>query len=212
LNGVDFLTVLIYTRWREQGLLVFNLAVLVAIGFAAWTRRTERSLRSDMLPLLLLESTIYALSLGTVINLVLGHLPLGPPGGRMGPLVALVASHLTPSHYFKNRDNVGDGAFRRLARRLEPELLYLVSRADCLGRTGDFATDAQEWFIGKVRALGVEEKPPRPILMGRHLLEMGLAPGPEIGRVTRAVFEMQLDGRVSDLEAARRAARDLLRL
>ena len=125
-------------------------------------------------------------------------------------VVALVASHLTPSHYFKNRDNVGDGAFRRLARRLEPELLYRVSRADCLGRTGTFSTEAQEWFIERARSLGVEEKPPKPLLMGRHLLEMGLRPGPEIGRITKAVYEMQLDGRVSDLEGALRAARDLL--
>ncbi|HET8947490.1 MAG TPA: HD domain-containing protein [Candidatus Polarisedimenticolia bacterium] len=126
-------------------------------------------------------------------------------------VLALVGSHLSPSHLFKNRDKVGDGAFRRLARRLEPELLYRVSRADCLGRSpGVFATDAQEWFIEKVRALGVEEKPPRPILMGRHLLELGLRPGPEIGRITRAIYEMQLDGRVSDLDGALAAAREML--
>jgi len=125
-------------------------------------------------------------------------------------VVQLVAHHLTPSHYFKNRENVGDGAFRRLARRLEPDLLYRVSRADCLGRTGDFSTEAQEWFIGKVRALSVESRPPRPILMGRHLLEMGLKPGPIIGRVTKAVYEKQLDGQVKDLEEATREARRLL--
>ncbi|HYV20291.1 MAG TPA: HD domain-containing protein [Verrucomicrobiae bacterium] len=126
-------------------------------------------------------------------------------------VLALVGMHLSPSHLYKNRDNVGDGAFRRLARKLEPELLYRVSRADCLGRSpGVFATDAQEWFIEKVRALGVEEKPPQPILMGRHLLEIGLRPGPEIGRITRAIYEMQLDGRVTDLEGALAAARELL--
>ena len=125
-------------------------------------------------------------------------------------VLQLVAHHLTPSHYFKNRDNVGDGAFRRLARRLEPDLLYRVSRADCLGRTGDFSTEAQEWFIGKVRALSVESRPPAPILMGRHLLEMGLPPGPVIGRITRAVYELQLDGRIGDLEDAKREARRLL--
>ena len=128
-----------------------------------------------------------------------------------GQVLALVGSHLSPSHLFKNRDNVGDGAFRRLARRLEPELLYRVSRADCLGRApGVFSTDAQEWFIERVRALGVEEKPPQPILMGRHLLEIGLRPGPEIGRITRAVYEMQLDGRVTDLDSALAAARGML--
>ncbi len=125
-------------------------------------------------------------------------------------VLELVGHHLTPSHYFKNRDNVGDGAFRRLARRLEPELLYLVSRADCLGRTGTFPTEAQEWFIEKARALGVEVKPPRPLLMGRHLLELGLSPGPLIGRITRAVYEMQLDGRVADLPSALEAGRRLL--
>jgi tRNA nucleotidyltransferase (CCA-adding enzyme) len=126
-------------------------------------------------------------------------------------VLALVGSHLSPSHLYKNRDNVGDGAFRRLARRLEPELLYRVSRADCLGRApGEFPTDAQEWFIERVRALGVEEKPPKPILMGRHLLEIGLPPGPEVGRITRAIYEMQLDGRVTDLDGALAAARELL--
>ena len=125
-------------------------------------------------------------------------------------MIELVARHLTPSHWFKNRDNVGDGAVRRLARRLEPELLYHVSRADCLGRTGDFSTEAQEWFIERVRGLGVEERPPGPILMGRHLLEMGLRPGPIIGRITKAVYEKQLDGSVADLEQAQREARRLL--
>jgi tRNA nucleotidyltransferase (CCA-adding enzyme) len=125
-------------------------------------------------------------------------------------VIQLVAHHLTPSHFHKNREGVGDGAFRRLARKLEPELLYRLSRADCLGRTGEFSTEAQEWFIEKVRSLGVEQGPPSPILMGRHLLEMGLEPGPLIGRVTRAVYEMQLDGRVSTLEDAREQARRLV--
>lgn len=125
-------------------------------------------------------------------------------------VVQLVAHHLTPSHYYKNRDNVGDGAFRRLARRLEPDLLYRVSRADCLGRTGHFSTEAQEWFIAKVRGLQVESRPPAPLLMGRHLLEMGLSPGPAVGRITRAIYEMQLDGRVATLEEAKREALGLL--
>ena len=49
-------------------------------------------------------------------------------------VVQLVSHHLTPSHFHKNRERVGDGTLRRLARKLEPELLYRVSRADCRGR------------------------------------------------------------------------------
>ena len=46
--------------------------------------------------------------------------------------------------------------------------------------------------------------------MGRHLLAMGLDPGPQIGRITRAVYEMQLDGQVGDLDGAHEAARRIL--
>ena len=48
--------------------------------------------------------------------------------------------------------------------------------------------------------------------MGRHLLEMGLKPGPKMGEITRAVYEMQLDGRVTSIEEAKEAARkDVIR-
>lgn len=127
-----------------------------------------------------------------------------------GQVVRLVAHHLTPSHFYKNRERVGDGAFRRLARKLEPELLHRVSLADCRARTGAFDTDAQDWFIARVRSLGVEKRPPGPVLKGRHLLALGQEPGPLIGWVTRAVYEMQLDGRVTTLEEALAAARRLL--
>ena len=46
--------------------------------------------------------------------------------------------------------------------------------------------------------------------MGRHLLEMGLKPGPRVGEITRAVYEMQLDGAVSTLDEALTAAQRLL--
>jgi tRNA nucleotidyltransferase (CCA-adding enzyme) len=132
-------------------------------------------------------------------------------------VLALVRDHLKPGEFYKKREEVGDGAFRRLARRCELELLYRVARADSLGRNADwiprekwFTAEAQEWFIARARELQVEEKPPPPILLGRHLLKMGLAPGPRMGEITRAVYEMQLDGRVRTLEAAKEAALALM--
>ena len=46
--------------------------------------------------------------------------------------------------------------------------------------------------------------------MGRHLLEMGLEPGPRIGEITKAVYEMQLDGRVVTLDDAKNMAKTIL--
>jgi hypothetical protein len=39
---------------------------------------------------------------------------------------------------------------------------------------------------------------------------LGLAPGPRIGEITRAVYELQLDGRVTTLDEAIEAARTLV--
>ena len=43
--------------------------------------------------------------------------------------------------------------------------------------------------------------------MGRHLLAMGMKPGPDVGRVLDAVYERQLDGEISSLDEARALAR-----
>lgn len=132
-------------------------------------------------------------------------------------VVALVRDHLKPGEFFKKRDEVGDGAFRRLARRCELDLLYRVAKADSLGRNADdvprekwFTAEAQEWFIERARELEVEQQPPAPILLGRHLLEMGMAAGPRVGEITRAIYEMQLDGRVRNITEAKDAANELI--
>ncbi len=128
-------------------------------------------------------------------------------------VIALVADHLAPGHYYKSfqkGEKVSDGAFRRLAQRVEPDLLYRVARADCLGRTGDFRPDAMEWFIARAQELSVVEKAPAPLLLGRHVLALGLPPGPRIGQITKAVYELQLDGKVTSLDEAIAAARELV--
>jgi tRNA nucleotidyltransferase (CCA-adding enzyme) len=126
-------------------------------------------------------------------------------------VLGMVAQHLKPGMWFKTTDKVGDGAFRRLAQKVDLELLARLAKADCLGREpGRFNCDAMDWFLDRARALGVEHRPPAPILLGRHLLELGATPGPAMGGVLKAVYEQQLDGIVSSLDEAMAAARVLL--
>jgi len=73
-----------------------------------------------------------------------------------------------------------------------------------------FDAAAQEWFIHKVRELAIEKKAPDPILMGRHLIEMGLEPSPRFKEILDAVYELQLDGNIRSLDAAREEARRLI--
>jgi tRNA nucleotidyltransferase (CCA-adding enzyme) len=124
-------------------------------------------------------------------------------------VAGLVAHHLKPGMFHK-ADNVGDGAFRRLAQKVDMELLARLARADCLGRTGSFDCSAMDWFIGRARALGVEHAPPAPLLRGRHVLDLGVVPGPKVGAIVKAVYEQQLDGVVTSLEEAVVQARRLL--
>jgi len=39
---------------------------------------------------------------------------------------------------------------------------------------------------------------------------MGLQPGPRVGEITKAIYEMQLDGRVHDVNEAKEAAQKIL--
>ncbi|HEX7313367.1 MAG TPA: HD domain-containing protein [Pyrinomonadaceae bacterium] len=131
--------------------------------------------------------------------------------------IALVREHLKPGDFYRKREEVTDGAFRRLARRCELDLLYRVAKADSLGRNAPwvprekwFTAEAQEWFIERARELSLEKGPPAALLLGRHLLEMGLKPSPLVGEIQRAVYEMQLDNRVRTLEEAKAAALELI--
>jgi tRNA nucleotidyltransferase (CCA-adding enzyme) len=128
-------------------------------------------------------------------------------------ILAIVDNHLKPGVWFRE-GKVGDAAFRRLALKCELDLLYRVAKADSLGRRAPGAkepsADAQEWFLERARSLKVTHEGEKPILLGRHLLEMGLKPGPKVGEIAGKVYELQLEGRVRTLEEAQAEARRLL--
>lgn len=92
-------------------------------------------------------------------------------------------------------------AYRRLARRVDSDLLLRLGRA--LHRAGHGAEAA---FPEGDRARAVWEaedllgKAPEPILQGRDLTQLGMAPGPQMGEWLEAAFEAQLDDAFSDRE------------
>ena len=100
---------------------------------------------------------------------------------------------------------------RRLAQKVDLELLARIASADCEGRGGGFDCSAMDWFLDRARALGVQHAPPEPLVKGRHLIELGVVPGPAVGEVLREVYERQLDGTVTDFDAAFVLARQIAR-
>lgn len=115
-----------------------------------------------------------------------------------------VREHLKPAMLYKVKDQVSDGAIRRLALRVPiPELLK-VAQADHFGRTTVDAIarefPAGAWLLSRAQNLAVHDRPPQAILQGRHLKNMGLPPGPIYATILSEAFEFQLDGKMSELE------------
>ena len=103
----------------------------------------------------------------------------------------------------KSGNRVLDQEFRWLSSRVQPRLVYHLARA-----RGD--VEAADWFWNRVCELDVCDAPPSPLLMGRHLLEMGLKPGPHIGQIVQTVYAAQLAGDVSTLDEAKQCAHRVL--
>ena len=61
---------------------------------------------------------------------------------------------------------------------------------------------AGEWLRDQARRLSVQEKPPKPFLKGRHLIEMGIKSGPEIGKLLKQAFDVQINGEFRSLNEA----------
>ena len=114
-------------------------------------------------------------------------------------VIQLVGARKTPRDWFARRGEVEDKEFRFFSARINAQLATLLSRA-----RGDL--EAADWFEQNLRRLEVWDGPPAPLLMGRHLLEMGLAPGPKIGEIVKAVYLAQLAGEVETLDAAKARA------
>ncbi|MBK9305513.1 MAG: HD domain-containing protein [Nitrospira sp.] len=116
-------------------------------------------------------------------------------------VLPLVLCHLRPRTLYDAQ--ASDSAVRRLARQVKRlDRLVRVARADHAGRPPKVfdGFPAGEWLLNRAKQLDVAHQAPVPILMGRHLLELGVQPGPEMGRLLDECYEAQLDGEFGTLE------------
>lgn len=140
---------------------------------------------------------------------------IGCPPSIIEEVVPLVVNHLAPAHFYRDAKRVRDGAIRRLALKVPLERLVRVATADYLGRTTPEALAREPfepgiWLLERAKSLGVREEGPAPILMGRHLIQLGVKPGPEMGKILKAAFEVQLDGGFDTEASAIEWAKDTL--
>ena len=124
----------------------------------------------------------------------------------------LVAEHMRPVTLFKAQ--ASDAAIRRLAARVgRIDRLVRVARADVLGRPPLVSTEfpAGDWLLDCARRLDIENHPPEPLVLGRHLMSLGQEPGPAMGNILEKCYEAQLEGKFTTVEAGIKYAEKLLK-
>lgn len=112
----------------------------------------------------------------------------------------LVRLHMRPFAMW--RDKSSDGAIRRLAAKVvRIDRLIRVAAADDAGRP-PFPSEPEplKWLAEQAERLRVADSAPKPIVQGRDLISLGMKPGVEFGKILKAAYEAQLDGRFNDLK------------
>ncbi len=91
------------------------------------------------------------------------------------------------------RDPGGCARIDRLAR---------VARADAGGRAPKSADDdpSPAWLLRRAGELELQDRAPKAIVLGRHLVARGMEPGPQFGPLLEECFEAQLDGAFDTLD------------
>lgn len=131
-------------------------------------------------------------------------------------VVTYVAEHLKPALLYNVRDQVSDGAIRRLALKVSIPEIVQIAQADHFGRTTEEALQrlfpAGDWLLARAETLHVRSNKPQPLLKGRHLISLGIHPGAPMGELLKKAFQQQLDGAFSSEEEAVHWARQQFKI
>ena len=92
-------------------------------------------------------------------------------------------------------------ALRRLAVKLDG-LKLLCLLVECTPRKFYADADFSERLWKAASDLDLLESAPQPYLTGKMLLDLGVKPGKQMGEIIRRSFELQLDGKIENAEAA----------
>lgn len=123
--------------------------------------------------------------------------------------VVLKVSKLTLCHmdHVGIEENPSNGFVNRLSDKVSPSKISQLVRlmeADHSGRPP--LPKKRPEVCGRIlkiaEALNVQNKRPVSILMGRHLVELGMKPGIHFRALLDKAYEAQLDGQITDVDSA----------
>ncbi len=128
-------------------------------------------------------------------------------------VLVLVETHMRPAELYKTQSS--NSAIRRLANKVgRVDRLIRVVSADmqgCPPKDNSAFFEGLKWFEKQGELLKIMDNAPKPILLGRHLIAMGLSPGSQFKKILTDCFEAQLDGQFGNLEEGLKYLKDYLK-
>ena len=125
---------------------------------------------------------------------------------ELDDVMPLVKRHMLPTMFIQN--DAPDRAYRRLSLEVR-SMELLADVAECDLRGVEMSEDMLKAKIARIdlfreraNALNVMVESPKPIILGRHLLERGFKPGPQMKPILDKCFDAQLNGDFNDLPKA----------
>jgi len=112
-------------------------------------------------------------------------------------ILACVEGHMR----FKDVKNMKQSTLKRMMQRETFDVELEQHRVDCLASHGDISN--WRFLKKKAKEFSREDVRPKPLLTGGDLLMMSFKPGPLIGRILRALEEMQLEDKIRTADEAR---------
>ncbi len=128
---------------------------------------------------------------------------------------SLIKCHHRASELWQNRKVITKKAFNRLAADVEGEieLLIYLDAADRAGRT-EYPIKSLDresrWLLKKFEELNVSKETIQPLIMGRDLIQLGVPPGPRMGKHLKKLYQMQLDNEFETKENGLRRAKKMI--
>jgi tRNA nucleotidyltransferase (CCA-adding enzyme) len=108
---------------------------------------------------------------------------------------SLVLNH--SFHCSVSYNDVTPKVLRRLSTKVDLTKLCKVMRADALGRIPP-KTEIENYVRDIEEFLDSTESRIEPIILGRHLIGLGVEPGPKMGVLLKDVYNAQLNGEFTD--------------
>jgi tRNA nucleotidyltransferase/poly(A) polymerase len=129
---------------------------------------------------------------------------------------SLIKCHHRTSELWQNREVVTKKAFNRLAADVdgEIELLVYLDAADRAGRKKKPIQGLDRegrWLLQKFEELNVSRETIQPLVMGRDLIELGISPGPQMGKFLKTLYHKQLDNEFDTKKAGLVIAKKMIK-